>query len=407
MGNETTQGTGGNAREGGAEAFPIGTYRFHEDPNMNYQLNRVHSVCGGDLAELREVAGRIGTTEEWCAAFLGLAELALREGRRRNAAAYYRAANFYLPPGDPAKRSTYEAYVRLSMEPRKADLESGLLLSRLVPYGRGCLPALGMRARAGSTMPGAKPSTVLMHLGYDSLKEELLPVMELFSEAGMDIWLFEGPGQGEALYRYGLTMTHEWERPVKAVLDHLGLEDVTLVGLSLGGYLAPRAAAFEPRVKRVIAWGVLYDFFETVVSRRGKALELFLKAALRLRARGLLDAVVRRKMAADSYTRWGVEQGMSVFGARDPYEYFAALGLYSMKEVSRLVRQDFLLLGSSEDHFIPRGHFERQIAALGSARSLTARLFTAEEHAENHVQFGNIALATRCMIRWIEERMAS
>jgi predicted esterase YcpF (UPF0227 family) len=36
-----------------------------------------------------------------------------------------------------------------------------------------------------------------------------------------------------------------WERPVKAVLDYFNLEDVTIIGASLGGYLAPRAAVFE------------------------------------------------------------------------------------------------------------------------------------------------------------------
>jgi pimeloyl-ACP methyl ester carboxylesterase len=47
---------------------------------------------------------------------------------------------------------------------------------------------------------------------------------------------------------------------VGALLDHLGLEDITLVGLSMGGYFALRAAAFAPRVKRVIATGHAFDY---------------------------------------------------------------------------------------------------------------------------------------------------
>ena len=36
--------------------------------------------------------------------------------------------------------------------------------------------------------------------------------------------------------RAGLKMTHEWEKPVAAVLDFFELEGITLIGVSLGGY---------------------------------------------------------------------------------------------------------------------------------------------------------------------------
>jgi pimeloyl-ACP methyl ester carboxylesterase len=52
-------------------------------------------------------------------------------------------------------------------------------------------------------------------------------------------------------------MTPEWERPVSAVLDFLMLRAVTLVGISLGGYLALWAAAFEPRIQSVVAYDVV------------------------------------------------------------------------------------------------------------------------------------------------------
>jgi len=64
---------------------------------------------------------------------------------------------------------------------------------------------------------------------------------------------FEGPGQGAALEDHGLPMIPEWERPVAAVLDHYRLDDVTIVGESLGGGLVIRAAAFEPRISRVVS----------------------------------------------------------------------------------------------------------------------------------------------------------
>ena len=51
-------------------------------------------------------------------------------------------------------------------------------------------------------------------------------------------------------------MTQRWEEPVSAVLDYFHLDDVTLIGLSLGGYLALRTAAIENRISRVVAFDV-------------------------------------------------------------------------------------------------------------------------------------------------------
>ena len=48
-------------------------------------------------------------------------------------------------------------------------------------------------------------------------------------------------------------------KPIKAVFDYLRLEDVSIIGIAMGGWLGLRAAAFEPRIKRVIASSVLFD----------------------------------------------------------------------------------------------------------------------------------------------------
>jgi hypothetical protein len=66
------------------------------------------------------------------------------------------------------------------------------------------------------------------------------------------------------------------------------------------------------------------------------------------------------------------------------------------------VRQDYLLLAGSEDHFIPVEQFYQQIAALKNVRSLTARLFTSAEQAQNHCQIGNISLAIQEITSWLE-----
>jgi pimeloyl-ACP methyl ester carboxylesterase len=100
-----------------------------------------------------------------------------------------------------------------------------------------------------------RPPLVLLIPGLDSTKEEFFTLEEVFLRRGMATLSLDGPGQGEAGYR--LPVRPDYEVAVAAVLDRLDRrEDVDLdrvgaLGVSLGGYYAPRAAAFEPRIRAV------------------------------------------------------------------------------------------------------------------------------------------------------------
>lgn len=378
--------------------FNIGTHHFHEEPNMNYQLNRVCSVFGGDLNEIRETSKKIETLDDWKREFLQLAETAKAEKRFMHAAAYYRGANFYISPNDPDKKSSYDQYVILIRQIYQTEFETGIIKEFKVPYEDGYLPVW----QVDPAIESARRNVVVMPLGFDAVKEELIPIINFFRDAGLELYLFEGPGQGEALDKCNIHMTHEYEKPVKAVLDYFSLEDVTLIGLSLGGYLAPRAGIYEQRVKRIVAWGVMYDFLDTVLSRRGKALEILLRTLLWLKASAAINTIAGIKMKKDTYAKWGIEHGMHVLGAKTPYEYFLKLKLYSMKRISHLVKQDFLLISSTHDHFVPLSHYHKQSEKLVNVRSFTGRIFTKHEHAENHAQFGNVPLVVRFIINWIK-----
>lgn len=379
--------------------FPIGTRRFHDELNMNYTMNRIWAINGGDSDEISQIASGISSTEDWVNKFSELIEEALVSGNKVKEAAYTRAVHFYLSSKHPQKLNTYRRCVKLYRSIFNEYFENGTIQEHRIPYGDGWLPVWEV---AGDS-PNEDKSAVVLHLGYDSIKEELFPIVQFFKDAGLHLYLFEGPGQGEALHEAGLVMNPRWEECVSVVLDHFNLSDVTLIGLSLGGYLAPRAAACEPRVKRVIAWGVMWDFFETVISRRGRVFEIFLKGCMFFKASWLIDSVCESKMKNDSYARWGIEQGMHIFGVDTPYQYFQKLSEYTTRAFSSKLTQDFLLIGSTEDHFIPEKHFFQQAEALKNVASFTGRRFTSREFAENHVSFSNLPLVVKYMISWIKE----
>jgi len=111
-----------------------------------------------------------------------------------------------------------------------------------------------------------KPPLVVLLPGLDSTKEEFFNWENVFLQRGMATLSMEGPGQGET--GYNTHIRHDYDVAVSAMLDAIsGREDIRqdrigVVGVSMGGYYAPRAAAFEPRIKAVTAIGGPYNFGE-------------------------------------------------------------------------------------------------------------------------------------------------
>ncbi|MBI9074398.1 MAG: alpha/beta fold hydrolase [Desulfatibacillum sp.] len=378
--------------------FHTGTYDFHPESNINFQLNRQLTLGGGRLEDIKSVAPKIKNLDDWKREFLNLAQTAEKDDRLLHAASYYRGADFFMTPGDPDKEWAYDQSVALFKKIVQGDIESNALIIDKIKYENSSLPVFKLPAHPDAPSKGM----IVLHGGYDSYKEEIYPSADFIRKQGYDVLLFEGPGQGEALIKNKLHMTYEWEKPVGAVLDHYNLENVTLVGASLGGYLAPRAAAFEPRVKRVVAWGVMYDFYDVLTSVRGKAMEVGMKSLMALKAKRPLNRMASLRMERDPFSKWGINHGMHVMGKATPYDFLQYAKNFSMKGISHKITQDFLLLTGTRDHFIPLDHYHRQAKALTRVRSFTGRIFSEAEQAENHCQCGNIPLVFTFITNWLE-----
>jgi len=225
--------------------------------------------------------------------------------------------------------------------------------------------------------------------------------------AGFDVVFFDGPGQGATLEDSHIPMTHEWEKPVKSILDYFHLDNVTLIGVSLGGCLVMRAAAYDKRVKRVVADDVCTDFFETLLRQfpaKSRKLVAFLVKRKNALHAAVINSFIRKLCKKSLMLEWGVAQGMHVMGTNTPYEFLRKCTLFSTLDVSSLVTQDVLLMCGQEDHYIPLRQFYEQQRGLTKVRSLTARLFTKYETAQNHCQLGNVGLSVEVIVDWAERR---
>ena len=374
-----------------ADAPVIGYHAFHPDTSLNFQCNRWVQWIGPEaIPGVAALAARADGYPEWIDGFLALSEQA-RDQQRTLAAAYFlRAAEFFMAPTDPRRpgfRARFLTDMRGLYQVQPTD----------VAYQGGALPAYDLGPA------GTPDDTVLIFGGFDSYVEEFLPMITGLAAAGYRVIAFDGPGQGGALEDHGLPMTPEWERPVAAVLDHFGIDHgVTAIGVSLGGGLVVRAAAFEPRLKRVIAFDILDDELEVVARQIGRGAAVGVRVLLALRARALVNAAARVAAAHKPVSAWGLQQGMHITGTASAYDFLTAARGTSTRDISDRVTGDVLLLAGADDHYVPLHQLSRQAENLVGARSVTTRVFTADEDAGNHCQIGNLGLAVRFGLAWLD-----
>ena len=148
----------------------------------------------------------------------------------------------------------------------------------------------------------------------DSFIEEWYLMMKYLAKEGYEVIGFDGPGQGGALIDGGLAFEIEWENPTSAVLDYFNLNDVTVIGLSVGGWLCMRAAAFEPRIKRVIASGHTNHYMEIVPVSIRWIMTFFMKY------KNLFNKALLMKMRRNARMNWEISQTMKITKSETPFE---------------------------------------------------------------------------------------
>lgn len=241
--------------------------------------------AGVPLADFLEVTAGITRWDDWCAGWSArgaqheaLGREALAAGYRFTAgAAFNRAAlcyhfgKFMFVHNVAEMRRAHEKVV----ECRNA------ALPLLDPPGeRVAIPYQGRTLYGILRKPAGGPApVVLLCAGLDSTKEEFDVYEEILLNRGMATLSFDGPGQGEA--EYDLPIRGDYEVVVKAVIDYVETRKdvdaarIGICGISLGGYYAPRASAFEKRIRACISLSGPYSWVEIFDGRNELSREAF------------------------------------------------------------------------------------------------------------------------------------
>ena len=369
--------------------LPIGYQDFHKEKFFNYQMNRLHALGFAREDDIRSAAARIKDRADFVREFAALSGTAEKEGRLKNAAAYLRAAEFFAEHTSQQKIDLYFRYRDLFY---RAFADEGIRRHE-VPYKGSFLPAQELLPPDGRPARG----TLLLFGGFDSLIEEFFVIWKTFAEAGYRVIAFEGPGQGGVIRLYGHPFDHDWEKPVAAVLDHFEIDAAALVGISMGGYWAIRAAACEPRIRQVVAWPPVYDWLEQIPPFAAGFVRWMVKAE------GFMDWSIRMRMRLFPILDHAVRQAMYMVQKDKPMDAVRWLMAMNREHISsEKVTQDVLLLGGEADSFQPPRLLHRQAAALTHARSVSTRIFTRAEQAHMHCQMGNLNLAMGVVVDWLQ-----
>ncbi len=393
-----------------------------KDELFDRQWLRTVSHASYDAAEIGEclaVAKAIAAPdpERWYNAWSAMAERrfeaaeeSARAGHPVSAiGAYLRASNYWRAawtfllqtPLDPRLQAVYRRH-RTAFERAAALMQPAGELIR-IPYEGAYLHGYFFRADHDTR---CRPS-LIVNGGYDSTAEEAF----LFSGAaalqrGYNCLLFDGPGQGAALIEDGLHFRPDWEQVVGPVIDYaltrpeVDPGGIGLMGVSFGGYLAPRAASADPRVAALIADPGQRSLFEEMQRR----LPAFV--ARRLMNEGgivsrLLERVLDRRLRHVS-KGWALRRGLMVHGVRRPLDYLRLTAAYRVERPDA-IRCPTLICAAEDDEV---GATARDLYdALACPK--TFMLFTAADGAGDHCEAGARTWFNQRAFDWLDQVLAS
>jgi dienelactone hydrolase len=206
------------------------------------------------------------------------------------------------------------------------------------------------------------------------------------------------------LREQGLTFIPEWEKATGAGLDtflakHPVSDKIVLIGESLGGYLAPRAAAFDSRISGVVAYDEFYDGY-AIATRHVPSFVFWLRDH---HYDGVLRFLVQHG-PSDPGSTWATQNGMWVLGVNNPFAVLDAFKNYTLAPVASRITGDVLILAGADDHFVPLDQVGAFQKSLTHARSVTTQVFDRESGGNEHCQIGAASLWHATLFDWLAEK---
>lgn len=372
------------------------SWMWSQGVGMAIELIPFGAAAMGEIDRVgRRLKDRVGDNEAWFEEWTRMGELLERKAEAEveaghalsagtyylHAASYYGFGERYLHLGEK-KTAAYKRHLRCFEEGvarRYPNMERVA-----VPYEGTTLPAWFMKGH-GAT---GRTRTVVICNGLDGSKEgvAMYAGVEIVAR-GINALVFDGPGQGEALRLQNIISRHDFEVAGTAMYDYVvqrpdvDPKRVAIGGVSMGGYLAPRAAAFEPRYAACVAWGGHFDYHESWIRRRKEM------------AKGGTLGI----SAPHFHLMW-------ILGVDDMDAAMEKLKSYTLAGVAERITCPVLITHGENDTVVSVEYAKKLYAALRTERK-TLKIFSAEEGGCEHCQGDNRMLGANYVADWVADNL--
>jgi dipeptidyl aminopeptidase/acylaminoacyl peptidase len=356
---------------------------------------------GAEIGEVNRVGLRlkhcVGDDDAWFREWAREARKVEDRGRERiaegyttsgaqylqRASAYYHVGERFLQPKSKEGLDAYMRGVNCLRDAAKYFKRPRLEYVE-IPYEGTSLPAIYVHAETANKS-GRVPAMVFFD-GLDVTKEiQYLKGVADLSARGIACLIVDGPGNGESIRFRKLHLRHDTEHYATPAFDWLAARPevdekrIGVMAISLGGYYAPRAAAFEQRFACCIAWGAQWKYRKIWADR--------------------YERIARADTPALSVATQHI---MWVLNAKSQDEVLKKLEAFDLDGAVQAITCPFLLLHGEGDEQVPMSEAQACFDAVGSKQK-TFKVFTREEGGYHHCQIDNQSICSAYMWDWLEQ----
>lgn len=251
--------------------------------------------------------------------------------------------------------------------------------------------------------------TLVIGNGFDAAQEDSYHYFVAAALArGWNCITYEGPGQPTVRRDQSIGFIPDWEKAVIPVVDYLLSQKsqvvdkrrLVLVGNSFGGYLAARAAAFEPRLSAVVLIDGVWDLYAGFSKQLPSSLRAMYESGNYTEFdRKILS--LRKANKLPTTAAWGLDQGLWSFLTHSPSEFFNQTKQYQLADVVKRIHMP-VFVGDAEFENIFPGQPQQVADALGD--KATWHRFNGT--AGYHCQTAAGQEMTRTIFAWINKTLA-
>lgn len=238
-----------------------------------------------------------------------------------------------------------------------------------IPYESGSLTGWFLRVDQSRR----RRPLVLLNNGADGLERSMYVLGGAGAlRRGYNCLIFNGPGQGDSLWLRKLYFRPDWEKVITPVVDamlrhrEVDPKRIALVGVSQGGYWAPRALAFEHSIAAGVADPGVWDVSDPWLRN--------------------LPAFVRKVLDG---------------GNKQQFDQMLTMGTASNVRSKAMLR--FMLITDSEgEQFFP-GQAQKLFDALRCPKSMVK--FTRAQGADQHCEVAAPGYRDLQIYDWLDETL--